>query len=373
MRREGCLWPACVGAQRRPTRPGDTHTPAHPPLLSPARCVPPQPQRVFPPRWLLRRSLGVERHAGIDRPVDAAMRALLQPAPGHVATPRRHGRRTRGCVACVSGGTDRVYPCATPHSGYHFDGQPRKFFEGWYFRVTLPSRPGAEGAADSFAIMYSIEDPMQTGARSGVVRVYSALAELLPSCADGCPLARPPCPGRPGHGPWRRVYHPAQPRRREHFLGGAARAGAGGDIQARRQTGRRVEESPETSNKSACALTAPTPWACVHQRRRAWWTRPCLTTPLWRGSRPPPCGDRRVTAQKAALQCGLCLSLSLTPPSCLNAGPPSRRQRHRRLWAGQHRGPGVVELLRDSACWLGRRAWAEAAGHRRVAGGAACV
>jgi tocopherol cyclase len=61
-----------------------------------------------------------------------------------------------------------VYSCATPHSGYHFEGQHRPWFEGWYGRVTLPSRPGSAGAADSFAMMYSIEDPLQTGTRSGV-------------------------------------------------------------------------------------------------------------------------------------------------------------------------------------------------------------
>jgi hypothetical protein len=31
---------------------------------------------------------------------------------------------------------------ATPHSGYHFDGTPRRFFEGWYFRVSLLHRSG---------------------------------------------------------------------------------------------------------------------------------------------------------------------------------------------------------------------------------------
>lgn len=41
----------------------------------------------------------------------------------------------------------------TPHSGYH-GGQTRgRFFEGWYFRVTLPV------IGESFAFMYSIDDP----------------------------------------------------------------------------------------------------------------------------------------------------------------------------------------------------------------------
>ncbi|MGJ3249995.1 MAG: tocopherol cyclase family protein [Elainellaceae cyanobacterium] len=42
----------------------------------------------------------------------------------------------------------------TPHSGYHWDGSSRRFFEGWYYRVTLPS------CGETFAFMYSIEDPI---------------------------------------------------------------------------------------------------------------------------------------------------------------------------------------------------------------------
>lgn len=41
----------------------------------------------------------------------------------------------------------------TPHSGYHWDGREQRFFEGWYYRVTLPERD------QTFAFMYSIEDP----------------------------------------------------------------------------------------------------------------------------------------------------------------------------------------------------------------------
>ena len=41
----------------------------------------------------------------------------------------------------------------TPHSGYHWDGSSRRFFEGWYYRVTLPE------CGQTFAFMYSIEDP----------------------------------------------------------------------------------------------------------------------------------------------------------------------------------------------------------------------
>ena len=42
----------------------------------------------------------------------------------------------------------------TPHSGYHWDGSDRRFFEGWYYRVTLPEQ------RQTFAFMYSIEDPI---------------------------------------------------------------------------------------------------------------------------------------------------------------------------------------------------------------------
>ncbi|CAF2031489.1 unnamed protein product [Brassica oleracea var. botrytis] len=41
----------------------------------------------------------------------------------------------------------------TPHSGYHFDGTARKFFEGWYFRVSIPEK------RESFCFMYSVENP----------------------------------------------------------------------------------------------------------------------------------------------------------------------------------------------------------------------
>jgi tocopherol cyclase len=49
----------------------------------------------------------------------------------------------------------------TPHSGYHWNGLDQDFFEGWYFRVTLPK------IRESFAFMYSIEDPSGTSSHSG--------------------------------------------------------------------------------------------------------------------------------------------------------------------------------------------------------------
>jgi len=49
----------------------------------------------------------------------------------------------------------------TPHSGYHWDGSSDRFFEGWYYRVTLPE------LGETFAFMYSIEDPSGGSPYSG--------------------------------------------------------------------------------------------------------------------------------------------------------------------------------------------------------------
>ncbi|MGD1859942.1 MAG: tocopherol cyclase family protein [Leptolyngbyaceae cyanobacterium] len=49
----------------------------------------------------------------------------------------------------------------TPHSGYHWDGSLKRFFEGWYVRLTLPE------TATTFAFMYSIDDPAGQSSLSG--------------------------------------------------------------------------------------------------------------------------------------------------------------------------------------------------------------
>ncbi|MGG6238531.1 tocopherol cyclase family protein [Nodosilinea sp. AN01ver1] len=54
-----------------------------------------------------------------------------------------------------------IHPLQTPHSGYHWDGRADRFFEGWYFRVTLPQ------TGQTFAFMYSIEDPAGGQPNSG--------------------------------------------------------------------------------------------------------------------------------------------------------------------------------------------------------------
>ena len=49
----------------------------------------------------------------------------------------------------------------TPHSGYHWDNIAANYFEGWYLRVTLPE------IGETFAFMYSIENPLGNGNYSG--------------------------------------------------------------------------------------------------------------------------------------------------------------------------------------------------------------
>jgi tocopherol cyclase len=49
----------------------------------------------------------------------------------------------------------------TPHSGYHWDGITENYFEGWYLRLTLPQ------IQQTFAFMYSIQDPIGGRANSG--------------------------------------------------------------------------------------------------------------------------------------------------------------------------------------------------------------
>lgn len=67
----------------------------------------------------------------------------------------------------------------TPHSGYHFHPQRKgRFMEGWYFKVAIPAKntPAKkkkkknQSAApdDSFAFMYSIEDPNLDSPASGL-------------------------------------------------------------------------------------------------------------------------------------------------------------------------------------------------------------
>lgn len=65
---------------------------------------------------------------------------------------------------------ERSASLQTPHSGYHWDGGRARFFEGWYYRVTLPE------IGQTFAFMYSIDDPAGRGAG---LRYSGGAAQIL--------------------------------------------------------------------------------------------------------------------------------------------------------------------------------------------------
>jgi tocopherol cyclase len=62
----------------------------------------------------------------------------------------------------------------TPHSGFHWNGSDRGFFEGWYYRLTLPEQK------QTFAFMYSIQNPVQGELhRGGAAQILSSTDEYL--------------------------------------------------------------------------------------------------------------------------------------------------------------------------------------------------
>lgn len=65
----------------------------------------------------------------------------------------------------------------TPHSGYHWNGTDTGFFEGWYLRVTLPK------IRESFAFMYSIEDPLGSSDRAGAAVQILGIKEEYITCS----------------------------------------------------------------------------------------------------------------------------------------------------------------------------------------------
>ena len=56
-----------------------------------------------------------------QRPVGSANRVL---------------KGTRACIS-ASATSANIETVSTPHSGYHYSGAKRRFFEGWYFKVSL--------------------------------------------------------------------------------------------------------------------------------------------------------------------------------------------------------------------------------------------
>jgi tocopherol cyclase len=84
----------------------------------------------------------------------------------------------------------------TPHSGYHWNGLDRNFFEGWYFRVTLSK------IRESFAFMYSIEDPSGINSHSGGAAQIIGVEEEYLLCPFPDPHKFWATPDRLGLGHW---------------------------------------------------------------------------------------------------------------------------------------------------------------------------
>lgn len=74
---------------------------------------------------------------------------------------------TRACISAsaTSAGTTEV---STPHSGYHYNGARRRFFEGWYFKVSL-TRPLRVSASTTLRTVYSAEGPLAAASHNLVV------------------------------------------------------------------------------------------------------------------------------------------------------------------------------------------------------------
>ena len=74
-------------------------------------------------------------------------------ARGPLGTHPSHGNSRARLPLRASSASDDA-PIAVPHSGYHRTvGVPRTFFEGWYFRVTLPE------SRDNLSLIYHVYDP----------------------------------------------------------------------------------------------------------------------------------------------------------------------------------------------------------------------
>jgi tocopherol cyclase len=87
----------------------------------------------------------------------------------------------------------------TPHSGFHWDGTHRSFFEGWYYRLTLPED------RQTFAFMYSIQNPSGgTALSGGAAQVLGPqeeyLCRTLPNVDQFWAW-----PDALGHGHWRKT------------------------------------------------------------------------------------------------------------------------------------------------------------------------
>ncbi len=103
-------------------------------------------------------------------------RPLLPLRTPPLAPPPRAAAPTTTPTSSTSGSLLGQPVAPVPHAGYHYDGTPRRFFEGWYWKVTDPE------TGDSFALIYSVEDPGAAAADAapgaGSVLGTSGQAEL---------------------------------------------------------------------------------------------------------------------------------------------------------------------------------------------------
>ncbi|XBJ10021.1 hypothetical protein VPH35_014978 [Triticum aestivum] len=104
------------------------------------------------------------------RPAPRAPRPLWRPSARCNPSPR--AATEPPAAAPVYAPTPRDRPLRTPHSGYHYDGTARAFFEGWYFKVSIPE------CRQSFCFMYSVENPFF---RDGMTALDRTLSKYVPN------------------------------------------------------------------------------------------------------------------------------------------------------------------------------------------------
>ncbi|CAI5477790.1 unnamed protein product [Closterium sp. Yama58-4] len=105
----------------------------------------------------------LRRQNSLQRAIGHSMRpAASGPSPATPATSPRASSSAASSPPPSSSSASVARPSRTPHSGYHYapssssgsgGGAEQPFFEGWYFKVSLPD------SRDSFAWMYSVENP----------------------------------------------------------------------------------------------------------------------------------------------------------------------------------------------------------------------
>ncbi|CAI5997201.1 unnamed protein product, partial [Closterium sp. NIES-65] len=158
---------------------------AMPAAASAATCAPAATSRrlaTAPSIVSCRHRPALRRQNSLQRAVEHSARSAgSRPSPTTPATSPRASSSAASPSPASPASPAVTRPSRTPHSGYHYapgssssgGGADQPFFEGWYFKVSLPN------SRDSFAWMYSVENP-------------SAPPPAAPSAASpGAPSASP--------------------------------------------------------------------------------------------------------------------------------------------------------------------------------------